>query len=289
MDNVSDIAPPNTGSFVDYSVIQTLAENDRIINKKITSVRMRDKTTGKNVVYNENDGIRVVSGRIQNWAVSKNSNETNYISISSSFIPPNVQLTVYGSTWVNATVSNVTKAGFTINAFNHYKERRTVTIAWIAITLVGTDNESRDISTIGSVSDGMFSDFNVLAKLSQNDRILNRKILQHSFYDYTGRATTTPQNGPVGVWRTTEGGTPMRFRCGWTRIENIAKSKTKAKTITFTDGAAPPSVHVTCNNVSIELSCTRVGSGGFTVNAHNRGQKEKDVDIFWMALVVDKE
>jgi hypothetical protein len=278
MDNVSEIASPNTGSFVDYSVIQTLAENDRIINKKITSVRMRDKTTGKNVVYNENDGIKVVSGRIENWAVSKNSKETKTVSISSSFIPPNVQLTVYGSTWVHATVSDVTKAGFTINAFNHYKERRTVTIAWIAITLVGTDNESRDISTIGSVSDGMFSDFNVLAKLSQNDRILNRKILQHSFHDYTGK-----------VWRTAEGGDSMRFRCGWTKIENIAKSKTKAKAITFTDGLAPPSIHVTCNNVSIELSCTAVGLGGFTINAHNRGQKEKDVDIFWMALVVDKE
>lgn len=277
MDNVSDIASPNTGSFVDYSVIQTLAENDRIINKKITSLRMRDKTTGKNVVYNENDGIKIVSGRIENWAVTKHTNESRSVRISSSFIPPNVQLTVYGSTWVHATVSDVTKAGFTINAFNHYKERRTVTIAWIAVTLVGTDNESQDVSTIGSVSDGMFSDFNVLAKLSKNDKILNRKILQHSFYDYTGK-----------VWRTAEN-SQMRFRCGWARIEKIPKSKTNSKAITFTAGLAPPSVHVTCNNGWIELSCTAVGSGGFTINAHNRGQKEQGVTVFWMALVVDKE
>jgi len=276
MDNVSQIASPNSGSFVDYSVIQDLAGNDRIINKKITHVGLRDKTTGKNVIYNENDGIKVISGRIENWVVGKKSSETKTVSIS-SLVPPNVQLTVYGSTWVYATTANVSTTGFTISAFNRYKDSRTVTIAWIAITLVGTSDKSEDISTVGSVSDGMFSDFNVLAKLYQNDKILNRKILQHSFYDYT-----------LNSWRTAEN-SQMRIRCGWVRIENIAKSTTKAKAITFTDGLAPPSVHVTCNNGWIELSSSAVGLGGFTINAHNRGQKEQGVTVFWMALVVDSE
>lgn len=283
MDNISQISSSNSGSFVDYSVIQTLAGNDRIINKKITHVGLRDKTTGKNVIYNENDGVKVASGRITDWVVKGkgSSSQSKDIKIA-SLVPPNVQLTVYGSTYVNVTTSSVSTSGFTVNAFNTSAVNRKVTVMWIAITLVGTKFKSEDISSVGSVSDGMFSDFNVLAKLYQNDKILDRKILKHSFYDYTANS-----------WRTEEG-SQMRFRCGWVTIKDIPPAGTstgdsKDKAVTFTPGIAPPSVHVTGNNGSVRLATTKPGLGGFTISARNTGKTKRTVDVFWMALVVDKE
>lgn len=284
MDNISQISSPNSGSFVDYSVIQTLADNDRIINKKITHVGLRDKTTGKNVIYNENDGVKVASGRITDWVVKGkgSSSQSKDIKIA-SLVPPNVQLTVYGSTYVNVTTSSVSTSGFTVNAFNTSEVNRTVTVMWIAITLVGTKFKSEDISSVGSVSDGMFSDFNVLAKLYQNDSILNRKILQHYFLDYTGSISTRTQED-----------SQMRFRCGWVTIKDIPPAGTstgdsKDKAVTFTPGIAPPSVHVTGNNGSVRLATTKPGLGGFTISARNTGKTKRTVDVFWMALVVDSE
>lgn len=136
MENVMGIPSSNEGTFVDYSIIETLAKNDNIINKKITHVTVVDNYDGHTIYFDEGSKILIKSGRVEGWNITKGKNEqSSTINLgTTNAITPNIQLSVNGSTSVTAVCTNVTNNSFTINAWNRdTTSNKTVDVMWTAI------------------------------------------------------------------------------------------------------------------------------------------------------------
>lgn len=136
---------------------------------------------------------------------------------------------------------------------------------------------AKEPDSVGSVSDGQFTDFNVIKKLVGNDTILNDKILKHSFY-----------NTDSNTWLTEETNR-IRIRC-FRILMNNCPPKTTTKRVTFSASAFTPIVHLSHHSGYFRVNAQSVGKDGFTISAYNtHATAKKNVLIYCMLICVDSE